>query len=124
MTFLLSQKHSLTLEDKWRHLESITHQHNIKQREPEIKKIPPIRNNSDAALNRARICLHLYKLGRPFSYYTELVALHVKAGAYCGETNHRYEFPAKFLKSVAAEIRAKVMEELSTTLKQTAQIKT
>ena len=61
----------------------------------------------------------MYNLGRPYSDYPELVALHVKAGTYCGETNHSKEFPAKFLKSLAAEIKDKINNELGTILDQT-----
>ena len=76
-------------------------------------------NNDDAAMRCARICHHLYSLGRPFTDYPELLALHVKAGTYCGETNHSRDFPAKYLVSVAAIIRQKIKDELANALKQT-----
>ena len=82
-----------------------------------------IRNNDEAAIICARICLHLYQKGRPFTDYPELVALHVKAGVYSGEINHSYKFASKFLESVASVVRQKIKKELSTTLKQTGHLR-
>ena len=96
---------------------------NLKQQNFTNKKDPASRNNSDAGMRCARICYELFKMGRPYTDYPEMVALFVKGGVFMGDTNHSTEYPAHFLKSVADVVRAKIKEVLNKPLKQTGHVR-
>ena len=92
---------------------------NLTKRNTSGLKGPESRNNSEAAMRCARICYELYKMGRPYSDYPELVALFVKSNVFMGDINHSREFTAQFLSSVANVVRQKIKEVLKEKLKQT-----
>ena len=71
----------------------------------------------------ARVCYKVFKMGRPFTDYPELVALMVKSNVFMGDVNHSAEFPANFLTSVANVIRKKIKTMLSSTLEQTQHVR-
>ena len=105
-----------------KHIHSQSHKNeieNINQRNISSKKGPENRNNKEAALRCARICYKLFKLGRPYTDYPEMVAVFVKNSVFMGDTNHSKIFPPHFLKSVANVIRKKVKKLLQETLAQT-----
>ena len=104
----------------YKHKEQIQ---NLKQRNVSSKKGPENRNNNEAAMRCARICHELYKMGRPYTDYPEMVALFVKNGVFMGDTNHSTEFPARFLKNVASVVRDKMSNVLKIKLKQTGHVR-
>ena len=57
--------------------------------------------NKEAALRCARICLLLYKKGRPFTDYPDLVAISIQGGTFMGNINHSKAFATSFLSFVA-----------------------
>ena len=69
------------------------------------------RDGKAATLRCARICFHLFKKGRPFSDYPELVAAIVAGGTFMGETNYSKEFPRHFLNSVAHVVKEKIKSQ-------------
>ena len=81
---------------------------NLKQQKPSSKKDQEVRNNSEAAMRNDRICYELFRRGRPFTDYPNMVILFVKSNIFMGDTNHSAEFPAKFISSVAEVVRSKM----------------
>ena len=75
--------------------------------------------NKEAALRCARICILLYKKGRPFTDYPDLVAISIQGGTFMGNINHSKAFATSFLTSVAFVVRKKIYNFLSTRMKQT-----
>ena len=69
--------------------------------------IDGLRDGTTATMRCVRICYHLFKKGRPFSDYPELVATKKASGSFTGETNHSNEFPRHFLNSVAHVVNEK-----------------
>ena len=109
-----------------KHLNTQIHKQEIlqlKQANTTSKKGPEIRNNNEAAMRCARVCYKLFKMGRPFTDYPELVALMVKSNVFMGDVNHSKEFPANFLTSVANVIREKIKTMLSSKLEQTQHVR-
>ena len=77
------------------------------------------RDGRAAAMRCARLCFLLFKKGRPFSDYPDLVATIVAEKTFMGETNHSIQFPRHFVQSVAQVVKNKVKAYLKTPLKQT-----
>ena len=97
------------------HFESHTHKSNIV--DIENKGRYDINDNNAAAMICARLCLYLFKKGRPFTDYPDLVATIVAGGTYTGETNYSTHFPSTYLSSVANVVREKITTYLKTPLK-------
>ena len=76
-----------------------------------------MKDNNAAAMICARLCLYLFKKGRPFTDYPDLVATIVAGGTYTGETNYSTHFPSTYLSSVANVVREKITTYLKTPLK-------
>ena len=66
----------------------------------------------EAAMRCARICYFLYKKGRPFSDYPDLVATIVQGSTFMGDINHSDKFPRAFLKSVASVVKQTIKKYL------------
>ena len=66
-----------------------------------------VRDGTAATMRCARICYHLFKKGRPFLDFPELVAPIVAGGTFMGETNHSKEFSWHFFNSVAYLVKEK-----------------
>ena len=60
----------------------------------------------------ARLCYFLYKKGRPFTDYPELVATIVQGSTFMGDLNHSDKFPRAFLKSVASLVKQRIKKYL------------
>ena len=89
-----------------RHIESQTHKQKILElKQTTNTKGQEQKSEKEAGMRCARLCQELYKKGRPFTDYPEMVALMVKNDVFMGDTNHSKEFPAKFILSVSTVVR-------------------
>ena len=105
-----------------KHLNSHIHKEHvmkIEKKSRDLKGRDDLRNNKAAAMRCARICYGLYRKGRPFTDYPEIVATIVAGGTFMGEINHSKEFASTFLNSVANVVRDKVKHYLKSPLDQT-----
>ena len=107
-----------------RHIESQTHKQKILElKQTTNTKGQEQKSEKEAGMRCARLCQVLYKKGRPFTDYPEMVALMVKNYVFMGDTNHSKEFPAKFISSVATVVRKKIREMLNKKLEQTQHVR-
>ena len=103
-----------------RHLSRNIHKNKLIEQMKEAEEfLKSDSKNKEAALRCARICLMLYKKGRPFSDYSDLVAINIQGGTFMGNINHSKRFASAFLSSVALVVRRKVYSFFSTPMKQT-----
>ena len=105
------------------HINSQTHQQKILDLKQTTKKDPERKNEKEAGLRCARLALELFKKGRPFTDYPEMVALMVKSDVFMGNINHSAEFPAHFISSVAYVVRKKIHQMLNRPLEQTHHVR-
>ena len=85
------------------HLESKLHNSKVNELEnKDDTKNHDSKVEKEAAMRCARLCYFLYKKGRPFSDYPELVATIVQGSTFMGDINHSIQFPRAFLKSVSS----------------------
>ena len=105
------------------HINSQTHQQKILDLKETTKKDPERKNEKEGELRCARLALEIFKKGRPFTDYPEMVALMVKNDVFMGDINHSAEFPTHFISSVAIVVRKKIHEMLDRPLEQTHHVR-
>jgi hypothetical protein len=74
-----------------KHLETQAHKSKVvivENEENTLKKAHDARVEKEAAMRCARICYLLFKKGRPFTDYPDLVATIVQGGTFMGDVNH------------------------------------
>ena len=80
-----------------RHISRNCHQNKLNEQMKEADEFfKSDSKNKEAALRCARICLMLYKKGRPFSDYSDLVAINIQGGTFMGNINHSKRFASAF----------------------------